>query len=424
MRNGHGQECLGPGSAVQRVRSALRDRLYRFVRRLFGTDDGRRILAEALRGLVPDRPGPFRLGESPPAPYPELGRPQRGDGPASRRDVVFITGRFRSGSTLLWNLFRHVEGTTAYYEPFNERRWFDPKARGERMDHTHRNVSDYWSEYEGLEALSKSYREDWTERRFLMGPDAWAPGMKHFVETLIEKAPGRPVLQFNRIDFRLPWFRRHFPSAKIVHIYRHPRDQWCSTLLEDVARMPRELDPEAFAPYDKFYLRTWACDLKYHFPFLDERQVGHPYDLFYLIWRLSYHFGVAYSDDSVPFEALVEDSEAVLTRLFSHLDIRVPDLAALKPLIERPSLRRWSVYADDDWFASREAACEAVLSDFFLGGPTGALEPKPAESGRTVAPTSGPPSRTSRLGGNPSEVFPAPVGVDGFSESPGSHPGR
>ena len=38
---------------------------------------------------------------------------------------IIITGRFRSGSTLLWNIFRDLPECTAYYEPFNERRWFD-----------------------------------------------------------------------------------------------------------------------------------------------------------------------------------------------------------------------------------------------------------------------------------------------------------
>jgi hypothetical protein len=35
---------------------------------------------------------------------------------------VFVTGRFRSGSTLMWSLFRNVPGCTAFYEPLNERR--------------------------------------------------------------------------------------------------------------------------------------------------------------------------------------------------------------------------------------------------------------------------------------------------------------
>jgi hypothetical protein len=30
---------------------------------------------------------------------------------------IFITARFRSGSTLLWNMFRRLRGYRAYYEP-------------------------------------------------------------------------------------------------------------------------------------------------------------------------------------------------------------------------------------------------------------------------------------------------------------------
>ena len=166
---------------------------------------------------------------------------------------------------------------TAYYEPFNERRWFDPAARGGHTDSTHRNVSDYWREYDGLKVLGRFYREDWIRRHLLMDEHSWAPEMKQYVDTLIDRAPGRPALQFNRIDFRLPWFRRHYPNATYIHIFRHPRDQWCSILQEDLNRFPKEASIAEFPPFDKFYLRMWAEDLKYHFPFLDEKCNRHPY---------------------------------------------------------------------------------------------------------------------------------------------------
>ncbi|MGH9959423.1 MAG: hypothetical protein ACREBC_20240 [Pyrinomonadaceae bacterium] len=61
-------------------------------------------------------PAEFSLHQDPDPYYPEL---KRGSGPESSRlrsAIIFITGRFRSGSTLLWNLFRNVEAVTAYYE--------------------------------------------------------------------------------------------------------------------------------------------------------------------------------------------------------------------------------------------------------------------------------------------------------------------
>src|SRR6185295_9584612 len=113
--------------------------------------------------------------------------------------------------------------------------------------------------------------------------------MKRYVEILIERARGRPVLQFNRVDFRLPWLRKTFPGAKILHLYRHPRDQWCSTLM-DPSAFPKERTIADFAAHDHFYLRNWARDLKYHFPFLDEQHLDHPYEMFYYVWKLSYLF--------------------------------------------------------------------------------------------------------------------------------------
>ncbi len=50
------------------------------------------------------------------AEYPEL--PGGSDAAlVADREPVFVTARFRSGSTLLWNLFRNTPEETAYYEP-------------------------------------------------------------------------------------------------------------------------------------------------------------------------------------------------------------------------------------------------------------------------------------------------------------------
>src|SRR5262249_53451836 len=116
---------------------------------------------------------------------------------------ILVTGRFRSGSTLLWNLFRNMNGFTSYYEPHNERRWFDPKTRGDRIDPTHKKVSNYWTEYEGLDELANYYREEWVQRNLFMDEHSWDPAMWHYTRILVERAKGRAVLQCNRVDFRL-----------------------------------------------------------------------------------------------------------------------------------------------------------------------------------------------------------------------------
>jgi Sulfotransferase family len=325
--------------------------------------DGRAILADELRGLIGYRGNltGYEFIEKP--PYVELEQSGANEICKVQKQVVFITGRFRSGSTLLWNVFRHVEGCTAYYEPFNERRWFDAAARGPLVDTSHRGVSDYWREYEGLKILGQFYDEDWTRRDLLMDERSWNPQMKRFLVLLVEQAAGRPVLKFNRLDFRLPWVRRYFPSAKIVHIYRHPRDQWCSTFLRK-SPFPPTAGMGGYDQHDEFYLLTWARDLRLHFPFLDEREVEHPYQIFYYLWKLSYLFGKMFSDISVRFEDLIADPSRELAILFGAIDMAPSNMKQLCDLCEKPRVGRWSEYANNEWFVHHELRCESVLAEF------------------------------------------------------------
>lgn len=343
---------LGP------VREPVRNAALRFVRQLLATDEGRRILVEALpERRAHDRPRVSLEAWPAEHAYRDLGRAANG---ASRPAPIFITARFRTGSTLLWNLFRHVDGCTAYYEPLNERRWFDPSTRGDRIDRTHLAADEYWREYEGLEHLARFYDERFIDRDLYMSEHADDPALEAYIDALIAASDRRAVLQFNRVDFRLPWLRHRYSDARIVHLYRHPRDQWCSTLV-DPSRVPREISVGDFARFDGFYLLRWATDLSLVFPFLCPDRFEHPYDLFYMIWRLSYAFGCAYADVSIRFEDLSAHPRTEIPRLLSACGIDQYNLDALTALVVRQASGKWRAWADDTWFAEREARVEERL---------------------------------------------------------------
>jgi hypothetical protein len=343
----------------------LRKQLVQFVQRLAAIEDVKAITTQMLSGMLRQYPNiPLQRDKLARPIYEELGHSQWATQHLQHRNAIIVTGRFRSGTTFLWNIFRHLHGITAYYEPFNERRWFDPHTRGERVDQTHKHVEDYWREYAGLEMLGEYYRDEWTSKNLLMDATFWAPEMKQYVELLMAKAPGRPMLQFNRIDLRLPWFRHHFPDAKIIHLYRHPRDQWCSFLLDP--RCFSKADTMAhFAPHDKFYLCSWAKDLQYHFPFLSADQISHPYQMFYYLWSLSHIWGVHFAHYSFSFEDLIENTEHVLKELFNFLDIDKYDFEYLRSIKARPDIGKWKSYASDDWFKQHESFCETIMEEFF-----------------------------------------------------------
>lgn len=275
--------------------------------------------------------------------------------------AIFVTGRFRSGSTLVWNIFRQCEFTTSYYEPFNERRWFDKSNRGETIDKTHIGVSDYWREYDGLDHLSELYDNAWASAQLYMDQKTWNPAMYRYITELIISTNYTPVLQFNRVDFRLPWLKVNFPNSYILHIYRNPREQWLS-FLGDKSLMNKDEVVNSYR--DGFYLNAWCEDLSTYFPFFRNHHELHPYEKFYLLWKLSFIYGKIYSNLSFSFESLVSNPGKVLTMINQEVGIESFEVDKLALLVEEIQVDRWRSYADDNWFSKFESSAEKTLNQF------------------------------------------------------------
>lgn len=343
----------------------FRNSLFRMIAKILQTPDLRLMLKNSLAGLLHWQPKldsadyhKYQL------PYPELGIISHNAVPKSKDEVIFITGRFRCGSTMLWNIFRNTEGYTAYYEPFNEGCWNKNRRKKEGTDPTHRKVENYWTEYDTLQSTGELFQKRWSLHNLYMDRSFYNQDMKNYIDMLIHKADGIPVLQFNRIDFRLPWFRVHYPNARIIHIYRHPRDQWCSTL-RDLKSFPKDKKISDFAAHDRFYLLEWVSDLKYHFPFLEQKYFDHPYQLFYLIWRLSFIIGSRHADISVSLENIVNEPDKHLEKIINSLHLKNIDVNECKKFIVQPVFNKWKDYADDGWFKNHEQVCEHILYKFY-----------------------------------------------------------
>ena len=342
----------------------MRRRLVQFVLSVFSTllhhvqgrDELRRALPKA--GAAPRAPmfDDAVIGE---LPYKGLGKTNKRY-ETSKPPPIFVTARFRTGSTLLWRLFRELPGVTAYYEPFNERRWFSSEVANGGVDPSHRGVSDYWLEYQGLSELDDYYDEAWIDKNLFMDAASHDTNMVRFISTLIERTNNTAALQFNRVDFRLEWLRQNFPNGRIVHLYRHPREQWVSSLHGDLS-FPVSATLADFAKADKFYLRRWVRDLSWQFPVLDTLIDQHPYASFYALWRLSYVYGRTFSDISVRYEDLVDRPDQEFSKLMAACQLGEMPANFASQRVDGKSSSTADRYADDEWYAAIEYEIETLL---------------------------------------------------------------
>ncbi len=297
-----------------------------------------------------------------PADYPELAQPRVAA--HQQRSALFVTARFRSGSTFLWQLLDAVPGVVAYYEPLNPRRWHRADSSGRVHDPTHRGVEDYRRHYEGLDHLDRFFREEWSTHRLVMDARSEDRDLERFIAGLVDAVADDqlPALQFNRVDFRLPWLKSRFPQARILHLYRHPRENFLSAI--DPRAVPPEATLAAFPAQDRFLLCEWADDLALFFPALQVERDAHPYLLFYLIWRLSYAAGLAHADLSIAYEDLCSDPVPALRAALALVGHELPEEAAdrLRALSSGPRRPRWPDYASAAWFAAIEAEGERRLA--------------------------------------------------------------
>lgn len=275
---------------------------------------------------------------------------------------IFITARFRTGSTLLWNIFRQIPGVVAFYEPLHEQLPQLIECNPPPQP-THDFVDTYFNEYPPAAELAQHHRPEFGLCRLHLEAGKAYPQLKSYIQYLLDSVGGdkTPVLQFNRVDFRLSWLRANFPQARLIHLYRAPRDQWLSAITGD----PNYQDEDTES--DPYLQTTWARDLYQQFPFLAGPFIRHPYQQHYYLWKLSYLAGRRLADLSIAYEELLTASEDTLKRL---LDLAGLDTSAnlkrSRVVIVSKPIDKWLRYRPENWFTSLEQDCETTLTELGL----------------------------------------------------------
>ena len=341
-----------------KIPKQVKSPFYKLIDYIIRSDHFRDVFTDTFKDVLGNRlPAPVHFL---PSPYAERIKEQPEKKTASA--PIFITARFRSGSSFFWQLFRSIETLVAYYEPLNENCWF---MGGDHVtDPSHIGIKNYDAEYKGLEYLARVYQHDWPFRNLHMTGWDHDRNLYTYIHELIAETDRRAVLQFNRMDFRLHWLRSNFPQGKIVHLFRHPREQWMS-IQKDGGPVSTSYRYRSGDRLDLFYLINWADDLKTVFPFL-EPSGQHPYAIHYYIWYLSFLYGRYYADLSIRYERLVGELETLLPDLMAVLDVSM-DAAMMEKLVRLNTGKTtytWPGFADIDWFENIEARCEETVKRF------------------------------------------------------------
>lgn len=276
---------------------------------------------------------------------------------------IFITARFRSGSTFLWNFFSNIQQATAFYEPLQENL---PQhlIRQTPSQGSHVGVRSYWQEYSHIkEELTQIHRSAFGFRKLLLEKDEEYPELKKYIDFLLHSSQPEttPVLQFNRVDFRLPWLKEQFPEAIIIHLYRNPRDQWFSMVKE---HLPEDVaDSDINTNYD---LLLWTVYLAKHFPFLTDG-ITSSYERHYYIWRLSEIMGKRCAHTSIDYDHEIQSTpEIALQKINQLTDITSGYEKDFISQIAPVHTGRWAEIRPAQWFEAIETKCEKKLKELGL----------------------------------------------------------
>ena len=269
---------------------------------------------------------------------------------------VFITARFRTGSTMLWNMFRQIPEAVAFYEPLHEQ--LPALIRnGIPVQPRHFHVDEYFREYPDVGDLERHHRPEFGVCRLHLEARDEHPELKEYIQYLIDIVPEdkTPVFQFNRLDFRLPWIRENFPDAVLVHLWRCPRDQWVSAIEHHRNVIDRR--PDA----DPYRLTTWARDLCDSFPFLASPRIRHIYQRHFHLWKLSFLAGSRLADLSLAYDDLLENPEQKTLDVLHLTGFAEDHAEKCASVVCRRAKGQWKRYRTERWFADMEKECEDLL---------------------------------------------------------------
>jgi len=255
-------------------------------------------------------------------------------------NLVFVTGDFCSGSTLVFTLFREAKQHYCLYEPLHEALLEFLMYRVQPLEHDHHFfLQDYYRELRGFKEIPRLFDPHWGSTNLFLEPAVEADGLYRYLAYLIGMSLGRSarvMLKDNRLAFRLGWIRANFPRAKIIHIYRRKEEQWKSIVRRVQAYRGQQDIGQDSVHFTGFNIAKWCEDLKGKFPELDASRSKTGFERFSKLWELSYEHNKRYADISIDYWDLTHSFQAVCGQMWQAVGVTGIDTESLKRFVVPP----------------------------------------------------------------------------------------
>ena len=232
----------------------------------------------------------------------------------------------------MWQLFNELDGFCAWYEPLHPQLLAAIESVKPKQDHV--GIDDYWAVYRAHPEFKKTYSSELATHHLYLDDRSDYPALKKHIEHLLElSAPAVPVLQFNRVDLRLSWLKKHFPTAKIIHIDRNPLQLYrsqrkhISAELRDVA-----------GHWDAYELMPWCHALFREFPFLLSPEPSHAFYPFYGLYQLSKIIASQHADITINLERDVFESIDFIDKINRIVPLDAQQKATMVSLCHLPDM--------------------------------------------------------------------------------------
>lgn len=294
------------------------------------------------------------------------------------KDSIFITARYRTGSTYLYSLFSSLANVAAFYEPLHNQiiDWLnkhDIESEEVKYNASHTFLGNYFSEYKAIDQklFIRYYRREFGITNIVMSSMDEYDELKDYIAFILSSHPQKlKVLQFNRINFRLPWIKAHFPNALIVNLRRNPRDIYSSYLKLHLKFYEKEDNSD-----DDLGETVEGMGLNRELKALTE--VSNPifsiddlnnYEKIYMLNQLSNKWADQFADLVIEYELLVQDPVGELSKIVSNIPNF--ELNFESELIEprKDRVNVWQQYYPESWFKECEAKCDNLIEQilYFL----------------------------------------------------------